>query len=176
MICCFRLGLDSSTKEKRRQDADATDSHVYLVSTIGQGYVPVKGATRDFYWWAMRSSSCWRARWSREARGRERKRLILRSRWTKASRKAWWIWPGVPLTAAGSGMPQWAGLGWPGQMGQTSPAALSQTVKTKSRRGAPGLANSSQGLLRRPAVGKDAASRRRRAAGWTAPLGWLPAL
>ena len=42
----------------------------------------------------------------------------------------------------------------PGQTGQTSPAALSQTVKMKSSRGAPGVANSSQLLLRRPSVGK----------------------
>ena len=44
-------------------------------------------------------------------------------------------------------------IGWPGQTGQTSPAALSQTVNTKSSVGAPGAANSSQLLLRRPSVG-----------------------
>ena len=37
--------------------------------------------------------------------------------------------------------------------GTLSPAALSQTVKTKSSCGAPGAANSSQLLLRRPSVG-----------------------
>ena len=37
-------------------------------------------------------------------------------------------------------MPQWAVIGWPGQIGQTSFAALSQTVNTKSKVGAPGCA------------------------------------
>ena len=46
----------------------------------------------------------------------------------------------------------------PRQMGQTSLAALSQTVKTKSSRGASGLENSLQLLLRRPVVGKCADS------------------
>ena len=36
-----------------------------------------------------------------------------------------------PVAAAGSGTPQCALMGWPGQVGQTSAAALSQTVKTK---------------------------------------------
>ena len=40
-------------------------------------------------------------------------------------------------------MPQCAVIGWPGHTGQLSPAALSQTVKTKSITGAPGAANSS---------------------------------
>ena len=42
----------------------------------------------------------------------------------------------VPVAAAGSGTPQCALMGWPGQVGQTSAAALSQTVKTKSMCGA----------------------------------------
>ena len=42
----------------------------------------------------------------------------------------------VPVVAAGSGTPQWALMGWPGQVGQTSAAALSQTVNTKSMCGA----------------------------------------
>ena len=54
----------------------------------------------------------------------------------------------VPSTAAGSGTPQCADIGRPGHSGQTSPAALSQTVKMKSSSGAPGTANSSQFLLR----------------------------
>ena len=40
----------------------------------------------------------------------------------------------VPSTLAGSSMPQCAVIGWPGQTGQVSPAASSQTVKTKSIR------------------------------------------
>ena len=59
----------------------------------------------------------------------------------------------LPSTAAGSGTPQCAVIGWPGQTGQTSPAALSQTVNTKSSGGEPGCANSSQFLLRIPSVG-----------------------
>ena len=49
--------------------------------------------------------------------------------------------------------PQCAVMGLPGHIGQTSPAALSQTVKMKSRWGAPGAANSSQLLLRSPSDG-----------------------
>ena len=81
-------------------------------------------------------------------------KLILRSSMKNASRKALAITSGVPCTAAGSGTPQCAVIGWPGQKGQTSFAALSQTVKTKSSLGAPGFVNSSQLLLRRPSVGK----------------------
>jgi hypothetical protein len=43
--------------------------------------------------------------------------------------------------------------GWPGQSGQVSPAALSQTVKTKSIFGAPGWANSSHVFERKPSTG-----------------------
>jgi len=49
-------------------------------------------------------------------------------------------------------MPQWAVIGWPGQTGQASPAAPSQTVNTKSIAGAPGPANSSQLFERNPSV------------------------
>ena len=55
-------------------------------------------------------------------------------------------------------MPQCAVIGWPGQIGQASPAALSQTVKTKSISGAPGAANSSQLFERKPAVSKSGSS------------------
>jgi len=48
----------------------------------------------------------------------------------------------LPSNAAGSGTPQWALIGWPGHTGQVSLAALSHTVKTKSRCGAPACANS----------------------------------
>src|SRR5580693_10455055 len=61
-------------------------------------------------------------------------------------------------------------------MGQTSFAALSQTVKTKSSLGAAGWANSSQVLLRRPAVEICAISSCFRASGRSAPEAWLPAL
>ena len=55
-------------------------------------------------------------------------------------------------------MPQCAVIGWPGQTGQASPAALSQTVKTKSITGASGAANSSQLFERKPSVGYSARS------------------
>src|SRR5690606_37182336 len=55
-----------------------------------------------------------------------------------------------PSTAAGSSIPQCTVTGCPGQTGQVSPAALSQTVKTKSILGAPCAANSSHALERRP--------------------------
>ena len=45
-------------------------------------------------------------------------------------------------------MPQCAVIGWPGQTGQASAAALSQTVNTKSNFGSPALANSSQDFER----------------------------
>ena len=35
----------------------------------------------------------------------------------------------LPATAAGSSMPQCAEIGWPGQSGQASPAAASQTSR-----------------------------------------------
>ena len=93
------------------------------------------------------------------------------------SRKALRLSASAPSTAAGSGTPQWAVTGLPGQTGQTSLAAWSQTVKTKSICGAPGLANSSQLLLRSPLVSADEPFRAARApAGCTAPLGKLPAL
>jgi hypothetical protein len=43
-------------------------------------------------------------------------------------------------------------IGWPGHTGQTSPAALSQTVKAKSSAGAPGWANSFHDFERKPDV------------------------
>ena len=54
----------------------------------------------------------------------------------------------VPRTCDGSGKPQCAVAGLPGQIGHTSPAALSQTVTMKSILGALGKPNSSQLLLR----------------------------
>src|SRR5579871_5253690 len=134
------------------------------------------GERRNGYSCPMRSSSFFMARLSRLDRGRQRNRLILLSSIMYESRNAFAICSGVPSTAAGSGTPQWAVIGCPGQMGQTSFAALSQTVKTKSKRGESGFANSLQSLLLYPAVGSLAASIWRSAAGCTVPLGWLPAL
>ena len=68
----------------------------------------------------------------------------------------------VPTTAAGSGTPQCAVMGWPGQIGQASPA--------------PGFANSSQLLLRSLSVGNRAPSNTLIASGRIFPVGWLPAL
>jgi hypothetical protein len=51
---------------------------------------------------------------------------------------------------AGSGIPQCAVMGWPGQTGHVSAAALSQTVNTKSNFGSPFLANSSHDFQRKP--------------------------
>jgi hypothetical protein len=82
----------------------------------------------------------------------------------------------APSTAAGSSTPQCALTGWPGQTGHTSPAALSQTVNTKSSAGAPGAANSSQFLLRSPSVGSRFFCSSSMAYELTRPAGWLPAL
>lgn len=83
--------------------------------------------------------------------------------------KARSISSGVPCTAAGSGIPQWAVIGCPGQCGHTSCAALSQTVKTKWRGGKSGCENSSHDLLRRLAVLRLAFSSSRIASGRMAP-------
>ncbi len=63
-----------------------------------------------------------------------------RSSTRNASRNAAVFSRSLPVTAAGSATPQCAVIGWPGQTGQTSPAALSQTVMTKSSGAAPGAA------------------------------------
>ena len=86
--------------------------------------------------------------------------------------------PGVviALVSDGSAKPQCAVMGCPGQRGQTSPAALSQTVKMKSILGASGEANSSQLLLRMPAVSQPRLCRVFTARGLTVPDGELPAL
>ena len=73
-------------------------------------------------------------------------------------------------------MPQCAVIGWPGQTGQASPAALSQTVKTKSSGGAPGLANSLHDFERKPVTSKPRPRSSASVCGLTWPLGWLPAL
>ena len=116
------------------------------------------------------------ARESSEASGSDSSREMRRSSVAKACAKARSISCEVPRMAAGSGTPQCAVMGWPGQMGHTSLAALSQTVKTKLNRGAPGAANSSQDLLRSPSTGRPTACNCRNASGRTVPDGWLPAL
>jgi hypothetical protein len=80
--------------------------------------------------------------------GSARKIAMRRLSTSSASLKAWRRLSSGPVAAAGSSTPQWAEIGCPGQSGQTSPAALSHTVSTKSIAGAPGNANSSQLLLR----------------------------
>src|ERR1035441_4187258 len=73
-------------------------------------------------------------------------------------------------------VPQCAVMGCPGQTGQISLAALSQTVKTKFSFGESGRENSSQDLLRRFVVSSPAISICLIASGRTTPAGWLPAL
>jgi hypothetical protein len=58
--------------------------------------------------------------------------------------KATTISASLPVAVQGPGMPQWAVIGWPGQIGQGSPAASSQTMNTKWRSGASGCAKSIQ--------------------------------
>ena len=68
-------------------------------------------------------------------------------------------------------------IGWPGQIGQTSLAALSQTVKTKSSSGAPGageLLPRFRPRVARIVVEPDLAVRG--VIGCTLPVGMLPAL
>jgi len=66
--------------------------------------------------------------------------------------------------------------GLPGQYGQVSAAAASHTVMTMRISGAPAPANSSQLLLRWPAVSTPAPPSASRACGLMRPLGALPAL
>ena len=138
--------------------------------------LPTTGGVQFFDCRPILSISFFSEKPSRVASGKLRNRPILRSSKKNASRKDFSSCSAVPFTAAGSGIPQCAVIGWPGHTGHTSFAALSQTVKTKSRLGAPGCANSSQLLLRSPVVGKCAASSCRNASGRTVPVGWLPAL
>ena len=74
-------------------------------------------------------------------------RLVsIRSVSAKANRTS----ASLPVASAGSGTPQCAVIGCPGQTGQGSFAALSQTVKTKSSFGASGAENSFQLFDRNP--------------------------
>src|SRR5450755_899975 len=97
------------------------------------------------------------------------------SRW-HASENALRLASSLPSTVAGSGTPQCATTGCPGHTGQTSPAALSQTVMTKSSGGESACANSDQLLLRRSSVDMRFALSNSSASGLTLPTGWLPAL
>src|ERR1019366_53130 len=101
---------------------------------------------------------------------------MRRANWLYAILKAARLASSLPTTPAGSGMPQCAVKGLPGQIGQVSPAALSHTVKTKSILGAPGAANSSQLLLRNPSVLSPCCRSNSSANGLTRPTGLLPAL
>src|SRR5260370_41615616 len=81
----------------------------------------------------------------------------------------------VPSTSAGSSTPQCAVIGWPGHIGQVSPAALSQTVKMKFIAGAPAPANSSQLFERRLSGGESRLLSTLIASVFTLPFGSLPA-
>src|SRR5262249_54515695 len=81
----------------------------------------------------------------------------------------------LPVAAAGSGTPQCAVIGLPGQNGHGPPAALSQTVKTKSSGVAAGPLKSSQLFERKPLTSKLSLRRRSNVQGCTCPLGRLPA-
>ncbi|MNY04743.1 hypothetical protein D3C86_1374390 [compost metagenome] len=107
--------------------------------------------------------------------GSERNSSMRRFNAMVASLMACCFCASVPSHAAGSGTPQWAVIGWPGQTGHISPAALSHTVKTKSSDGAPSWENSSQLLLRKPAVSIPCRASAASASGLTTPVGWLPA-
>src|SRR5688572_11547797 len=122
------------------------------------------------------SSFFCRTRRSSLSTGSARRRLMRVLSSLNARRKALRLASSGPVTAAGSAIPQWAVTGCPGHSGQVSPAALSHTVKTKSSFGAPGRANSSQFLERRPFVDSRFFSSSSSAKGLTLPAGWLPAL
>ena len=85
--------------------------------------------------------------------GRLANSSIRRRSMKNASRNARRLSASDAVTAAGSGTPQCAVIGWPGQKGHVSAAAWSHTVKTKCSGGASASANSFQLLLRSPSVG-----------------------
>src|SRR5262249_35959637 len=123
-----------------------------------------------------RESSC---RWSDSLSSERIDRLTnivirfegMRTVSANATRTSAW----VPVAAAGSGRPQCAVIGWPGQNGHVSPAALSQTVNTKSSGVAPGPLNSCQLFERKPLTSKLSLRSRSSVYGCTRPAGWLPA-
>lgn len=119
----------------------------------------------------MRSTSLFTANISNFSIGKLKNKSILRPNVTNASRNARPITSGSPVTPAGSATPQCAVIGCPGHTGQTSAAAESQTVNTKSIRGAPPFANSSQLLLRNPSVESPANFSCSNAKGFTRPAG-----
>ena len=128
------------------------------------------------YFFPMLSSSLLSAIESRLASGSESMRVMRLSSMENACEIRPLDLFRCSLDAAGSGTPQCAVIGCPGHTGQTSFAALSQTVKTKFITGASGLANSSHDLLRKPAVLRPRIldlPKRLRA---NLPDGWLPAL
>src|SRR5580704_1519291 len=142
VAACEALGHDAGTHDGHKQKARS------------QEFCGDAGAEVELHCRPMFSISFLSASRSNVESGRLRNRPILRSRRKNASRNALSICWLLPSTAAGSGIPQWAVIGWPGHTGQTSLAALSQTVNTKSSLGASGLANSFQLLLRRPELGR----------------------
>ena len=107
----------------------------------------------------------------RSTKSRMRRSIMRKTSAAKAAFSA-----SLPSKLDGSGKPQCPVTGWPGHTGQDSPAAWSQTVKTKSITGAPGLTNSSQSFERMPSVGRFIAFSSRSTNGLIRPDGWLPAL
>ncbi len=91
----------------------------------------------------MARSACLRASPSSWSKGRPASRSIRAPSILPTSAKARSISASLPSTSAGSGVLQCSRIGLPGQTGQTSLAALSQTVMTKSNSGAFGPSNSS---------------------------------
>ncbi len=107
--------------------------------------------------------------------GSARNSSMRRERWESTVRNFARTLSSGPTNAAGSSMPQCAVTGLPGQLGHCSAAALSHTVKMKSICGAPGVASSSQLLLRSPSTPIPSARSASSAWGFTTPVGWLPA-
>lgn len=97
-----------------------------------------------------------------------RVRMIARV-WSKAAS----ICSALPSISDGSTSPQCDLIAGPKNTGQASPAALSQTVMTKS---GDSSACTSLDLLKSPSVAMSARCRACRLSGFTSPLGWLPAL
>src|SRR5260221_6014678 len=157
-------GADNGGEQQRRADAlgcgAPSDAHIY-----GDGAArPISSALR------LRASR------SSLSSGSTTKSLMRASSRRYASRKAAIRCSSVPAAAAGSGTPQCAVTGLPGHTGQVSPAAWSQTVKTKSMTGASARANSSQDLLRACGSGMRSLSSSWSVSGCTSPLGKEPAL
>src|ERR1700737_2450562 len=137
------LHLEDQREKQSALQEYCLNQNTFVLQKKSQAKIRTKVAMGS-YSLPMRASSLLSSDLSRVAKGKFKNSAILRSSATNVSRNARSSCAAPPAVWPGSGIPQCVVLGCPGQTGQASLAALSQTVNTKSIRGAPGGANSSQ--------------------------------